>query len=152
MALHLCKSLYRLSSPALASYSGNKLLHPAFSLRRNSSLDNVEKKVINEEKREKRGKTSDNPILVGSHSDKIIVGCNCSSTDPTLRWFFLEDGPAQVCDCGFYFKLDQVKTDQWIPDYAQIMQIDKTLEDPREGNKGFPFVRPKATASTGSSK
>ena len=143
MALQLWRSLHKLSKPVFTSYVNNRQFFIASSLLNDTNIDNIEKSDVTEDKRQKQGLTIDNPILVASHTDKIIVGCNCNEEDPTLKWFFLEEGPAQVCNCGFYFKLDLIEKKDWIPKYSQVMQVDKNMPDPRAGRPGMPFLRSK---------
>nr|CAB3263201.1 uncharacterized protein LOC104266137 [Phallusia mammillata] len=85
------------------------------------------------------GKDSEHPVLVASHTNKCIVGCCCGPDSPTMNWFFIEEGPAQTCDCGFYFKLDKVAQDQWIPEYSRVMQVNENIPDPRYARRRMPF-------------
>ncbi|XP_009859991.2 uncharacterized protein LOC104266137 [Ciona intestinalis] len=96
-----------------------------------------------ESKPEEKKGTKDNPVMVASATNKCIVGCNCGADEPTIKWFFLNEGSTQVCDCGFYFKLDKTDENQAIPEHARIMTVDDRMPDPRYGRRGMPFFPPK---------
>ena len=98
--------------------------------------------TVDDMQRETRGRDIDNPVMVASTTNRCIVGCSCSEEHPTLKWFFLDEGPVQTCDCGFYFKLDLVHEEHWIPEHARIMTVDKARPDPRMPRKGMPFSYP----------
>lgn len=98
--------------------------------------------TVDSSQKETRGRDIDNPVLVASTTSKCIVGCSCSEEHPTLKWFFLEDGPVSTCECGYYFKLDRVSDEQWIPDHARVMAVDKSIPDPRVARRGMPFADP----------
>ncbi|CAK8694140.1 unnamed protein product [Clavelina lepadiformis] len=93
--------------------------------------------------REVSGRNKDNPVVVASPTDKCIVGCCCSEEQPGLKWFYLEEGPTQVCDCGYYFRLERTVEGQWVPEYSQVMQVNQNRRDPRFGTKRWPFSKPK---------
>jgi len=96
------------------------------------TMDSMEK--------ETRGRDINNPVMVASTTSKCIVGCSCSEEHPTLKWFFLEDGPVSTCECGYYFKMDRVSDEQWVPDHARVMAVDKSIPDPRVARRGMPFA------------
>ena len=143
MALQLCKYLSKLPGSKSVSLTSliNRSVHLSSRILSQNNSDEISASTVDEKQKDKRGYSKDNPVLVASTTDKVIVGCNCTSDDPTLKWFYLEEGPAQVCDCGFYFKLDMVAKGQWIPEYSQVMQVDKYRPDPRVTRKGLPFSK-----------
>lgn len=116
---------------ALLSYLG---------LRNYTATPQVSNPNISASENDLRGKHKDHPVMVASHANKCIVGCTCTEDSPTVNWFFLEEGPAQTCDCGYYFKLEKLTQDQWIPKYSKVMQVDESRPDPRKARRGLPFV------------
>jgi len=123
----LCKSLMQRTSSVFCSA-------------RKFSIETQQKDTPEPEKHKSdNGKTKDNPIMVASHSNRCIVGCVCAPDMPSVNWFYVEDGPAQICDCGFYFKLERVTSEQWIPEFSRIMSVSGDLRDPRNERTGIPF-------------
>jgi len=70
-----------------------------------------------------RGKKIENPILVAAKHTQCIVGCVCDK-DSSVRvnWFYLEEGPVQQCNCGFYYKLNRTENPNM---YGEIMGYDE---------------------------
>lgn len=72
---------------------------------------------------ESRGKTIDNPYLVTGSSSQCIVGCVCDKDESCkVNWFYLEEGPVQQCNCGFYYKLNKTSAPNA---YGEIMSYDE---------------------------
>ena len=148
MSVQLCKNLCGLSRFGclnIVTQYVSRPLHMQCALLNDEKASNLKSTgttatFVPDEQQKKQGQTKDNPYLVASYTDKIIVGCNCSPEDTTLKWFYLQDGPPQVCECGIYFKLDKIDKGNWIPEYSRIMQVDKFKPDPRRERRGLPFI------------
>lgn len=67
--------------------------------------------------------TKDNPCIIPSRTDKCIVGCRCNPKDPTISWFYVEAGDAQVCNCGHYFKLEIIDKKYKLPDHWNALSF-----------------------------
>ena len=144
MCAQLCRFLHKLQSvrhTRILIGSLNKQLHLHSGLLKENQLNATANEAVKPDlHKQKKGLDKTNPVMVASSTNKVIVGCNCAPDDPTLKWFYLEDGPAQVCDCGVYFKLDRVKEGTPIPEYSHVMQVDPNLEDLRRERTGMPFA------------
>jgi len=66
--------------------------------------------------------TIKDPIMVPATTGRTIVGCRCEEYSKTINWFYLDQGEAQACDCGFYFKLDKVNDDD-VEDVYKVMSV-----------------------------
>lgn len=76
-----------------------------------------------EELRRNNQGTFDSPLMVTSKFDTAIVGCVCDADrDLNVKWFYLEDGPVQKCQCGYHYKLLMTEAPD---DYGMIMGYDK---------------------------
>ena len=145
MSTQLCRMLFKLKGVQNQKFlvgGMNKQMYTQsglFAENQVKVMDHSSKKTV--EPTQKRGLDKNNPILVASYAKKVIVGCNCSSEDPTLKWFYLEEGPAQVCDCGVYFKMDKVQEGTDIPEYSHVMQVDESSEAIWRERPGRPFTR-----------
>jgi len=142
MSAQLCRFMFKLKSvqnPKFMIGSINKQIHlqggGLFNENKVEAADNTTK--LNSEK---RGFDKNNPVLVASTTKRVIVGCNCTPDDPTLKWFYLEEGPAQVCDCGVYFKMDKVEQGTQIPEYSHVMQVNDSAEEIWRERTGLPFT------------
>ena len=53
-----------------------------------------------------------------------------------MNWFYIEDGPVQQCNCGFYYKLNRTEAPNM---YGEIMgydELDMVKRDRRRTPKG----------------
>ncbi|GAB1606433.1 cytochrome c oxidase subunit 5B, mitochondrial-like [Argonauta hians] len=58
----------------------------------------------------KRGKgTADEPNLVPSLFDMRLVGCICEEESLAIHWMHLYKGEPKRCECGYWFKLSEMK-------------------------------------------
>ena len=71
----------------------------------------------------KLGKSPENPVIVPATTTRAIVGCRCTEFAQNINWFYLDAGDPQLCDCGFYFKLDKVSKDAPLSDVYRIMSV-----------------------------
>lgn len=72
------------------------------------------------------GRTPDKPLVYQSTHLRTIVGCCCNvDTSVTVRWFYLDAGPPQVCYCGYYFKLAHEQEKSQTNQYARLMSVDR---------------------------
>ncbi|CAI9726706.1 cytochrome c oxidase subunit 5B, mitochondrial-like [Octopus vulgaris] len=58
----------------------------------------------------KRGKgTSGEPNLVPSLFDMRLIGCICEEESLVIHWMHLYKGEPKRCQCGYWFKLSEMK-------------------------------------------
>jgi len=92
----------------------------------------------------KKGHSIEDPLLVGSSSDRVIVGCVCDEfTSLKVMWFYLEAGPVMQCNCGTYFKLEIT---DYPNKYGETMALSKEDQVIMDGRVG-PKLRKKFLAS-----
>merc|ERR1712198_301978 len=53
--------------------------------------------------------TRDDPNIEPSMFDKRIVGCVCEEDSISVNWMYLHRGECKRCECGYYFKLVDLK-------------------------------------------
>ncbi|XP_029962163.1 cytochrome c oxidase subunit 5B2 [Salarias fasciatus] len=49
--------------------------------------------------------TKEDPHIVPCIGTKRMVGCLCEEDSTAIVWFWLHEGNAQRCPCGFYYQL-----------------------------------------------
>ncbi|KAL5016945.1 hypothetical protein ScPMuIL_006534 [Solemya velum] len=52
--------------------------------------------------------TAEEPTLIPSIMDRRMVGCICEEAAVKIKWMMLSKGPAKKCDCGHFFKLQEL--------------------------------------------
>ncbi|PVD22985.1 hypothetical protein C0Q70_16245 [Pomacea canaliculata] len=58
----------------------------------------------------KRAKgTKDEPTLIPSMYEKRLVGCICEEDAVSINWMYLHKGEPKRCECGYWFKLSELK-------------------------------------------
>ncbi|XP_046365954.1 cytochrome c oxidase subunit 5B, mitochondrial-like [Haliotis rufescens] len=57
--------------------------------------------------------TFEEPTMIPSLYEKRLVGCICEEDDISINWMFLHKGEAKRCECGYWFKLDPLKSQDY---------------------------------------
>merc|ERR1712226_135737 len=82
------------------------------------------------------GKSVEQPIRVEAAHSRCIVGCVCDENEgANARWFYLNEGPPQTCNCGIFYQLVRTDTPNLYGKVMGVDHIESIRTDPRLGPK-----------------